>query len=66
MATAIQIDRVIMDELKAVAGMRMWLQRPGDEAEMAPVRPEPADWPVLARLKRALDPADMLNPGRLF
>ncbi|MDH3583866.1 MAG: FAD-binding oxidoreductase [Phycisphaerae bacterium] len=64
--TAREVDRAMGELVRPAAGMRIWLKRPQDTATIPPVDPVPVDWPVLARMKDALDPGQTLNPGRLF
>lgn len=48
------------------SGLRVWIRRPVPADEPAPFAPVPAEMPALLQIKQALDPDDLLNPGRLI
>lgn len=48
-------------------GSIVWLQgQPRGEESLAPPETVSGAWAVMRKLKQAFDPADLLNPGRLF
>jgi len=59
-----EADRAILDTIAPHAGFRVWMRRPSDTADIAPWAPPQPDWPMLARLKQAMDPNGVFNPGR--
>lgn len=65
-ATARTADRLITRIAELHGGYREWLHRPNDDGAIAPVWPRPSDWAVQRRVKAALDPNDLFNPGRVF
>lgn len=50
----------------AAAGMKAWYHRPEYARQMPPFAPPQPDWPLLARIKHALDPHHLFNPGRML
>ncbi len=47
-------------------GQVVWLKRPGDSEALPPFAPRPRDVAVQRKVKRAFDPHNVFNPGRLF
>ncbi len=50
----------------AAVGMKAWYRRPEYARKMPPFAPPQPDWPLLARIKHALDPHHLFNPGRML
>lgn len=61
-----RLDDGINNLIAAHAGMRTWHQRPPGAEDIAPFAPPQSDWPLLAKLKKTMDPQSIFNPGRLF
>ncbi len=56
-----------VDQLIApLSGLRVWHARPAGAESIPPFAPAQPDWPLLARLKHAMDPHGLFNPGRLL
>lgn len=74
MEYAMQVDEHLLERLRPVEGIRVWLRRPpapgsvgnGAASRLTPFAPEQPDWPLLLRLKQALDPQGVFNPGRFI
>ncbi|MBI1371831.1 MAG: FAD-binding protein [Phycisphaera sp.] len=58
-------DKHLLDLLQPHGGLRVWLTRPDDTPDLAPAAPPQPDWAMLKKLKHAMDPNDVFNPGRL-
>ena len=56
------IDRSIAP----LGGQRAWHARPDGGEQLEPIAPQPPEWPVLIKLKGAMDPAGKLNPNRFL
>lgn len=52
--------------VEPLGGQVVWLKRPGDSEAIPPFAPGPSDARMLRQVKRAFDPQDVFNPGRLF
>ena len=63
---AMELDQLITPLLTAVGGVRVWHARPTDGETIAPFGPSQADWPMLEKIKAAMDPRDIFNPGRFL
>lgn len=61
-----QLDQQIQHLIQPAGGFRVWYQRPSDALTIPPVSPAQPDWALLGRIKRTLDPHNILNPGRLL
>jgi glycolate oxidase FAD binding subunit len=61
---ALTVDRTIDQLIRECGGMRQWLARPNHSTEIRPFAPLPHENPMLEELRRTLDPAKILNPGR--
>lgn len=64
-----EFDSMITESLGETGGFRAWYQRPEakDAAEaIEPFAPAQSDWPLLANLKKTMDPHLLFNPGRLL
>ncbi|MEX0652879.1 MAG: FAD-binding oxidoreductase [Phycisphaeraceae bacterium] len=59
-----RLDAQIVHVIEPVDGLRIWHRRPRGAEDIEPFPPANAQWPVLLRVKRALDPHGILNPGR--
>lgn len=59
-----QIDLWLKKQLASTEGFRVWIRRPNHAADIPPVAPDQPDWTMLMRLKAALDPHNVFNPGR--
>lgn len=57
------LDRAITPLISSL-GFRVWHQKP--DASIAPFAPLPTELPMLLQLKRAMDPRNLFNPGRLL
>jgi glycolate oxidase FAD binding subunit len=62
---AARMDGAVLPLVERMGGLRVWMRWPGDTGSLVPVAPKPADWSVVRRVKRALDPGCVLNPGRI-
>lgn len=63
---AMRLNRVL-DELCVLHhGLRVWYRRPHGATGLPPFAPAQPDWSIMTRLKRTIDPAWILNPGRLL
>ena len=60
----LEIDELLLEKLRQVEGMRVWLRRPAHDLRIAPFAPEQPDWALLVRLKQAMDPSGLFNPER--
>lgn len=56
-------DESLVHAVAKLGGHRVWLRGPRGAA---PITPTPGDWPMQQRIKHALDPTDLFNPGRLW
>ena len=65
-ALAGELDRVIATIVDPLPGFRVWYQRPEGTESMSPFAPQPTDYAMLTRLKEAMDPQGLFNPGRLI
>ena len=63
--TAGQLDQHIGASLNGPA-QRVWYARPTGAEAIEPFSPPQNDWPILARLKRTMDPQNLLNPNRFI
>ncbi|MBI1337164.1 MAG: FAD-binding protein [Phycisphaera sp.] len=60
------LDRVVRDVRRSLGGFAVWHARPGNDPSITPFSPEPSEMTVLRKLKHALDPDNLLNPGRML
>ncbi len=63
-----EFDGMITRTIEESGGFRAWYQRPeatGDDG-IEPFSPPQPDWPMLAQLKKTMDPHLLFNPGRLL
>ena len=63
---AIKLDQYINQVIVPCGGLRVWYARsPGADSieSFAPAQP---DWPMLTKLKHAMDPHGIFNPGRFL
>ena len=65
LAHAQQADERITAVVGQVGGFRVWHRRPDDSPAISPFAPAQEDEPMLRRIKHALDPGNIFNPGRL-
>ncbi|MFW6032526.1 MAG: FAD-binding oxidoreductase [Phycisphaeraceae bacterium] len=65
-AAARKLDEQISHLIEPVGGLRVWHQRPEGAENIAPFGPPQPDWPILGRIKKALDPHGLFNPGRFL
>jgi glycolate oxidase FAD binding subunit len=63
-AQALSLDQTIRATIDALGGARLWVRRPGDAPAIEPFYPAPTDLAMLVRLKKAMDPRGIFNPGR--
>ncbi len=61
-----RLDEQVRQVADAVGGMRVWYARPGLTPAIAPFAPTGPDWALLGRVKQALDPLGLFNPGRFL
>ena len=65
-----RLDQQATHVLQPTGGFRVWHRRPPqddqDQSIIQPFTPPPADLSMLRRLKSALDPHRVLNPGRML
>jgi glycolate oxidase FAD binding subunit len=61
-----RLDREISEIIEPLGGLRVWYARPLGAEDVAPFAPPQPDWPMLAQLKRTMDPHGILNPGRFL
>lgn len=59
------LNRALHRILEPIGGSRIWRSRPIG-ARIDPFTPAPPDMPLLRRVKRAMDPHNLFNPGRLI
>lgn len=52
--------------VEPLGGQVVWLKRPGDSKALPPFAPQPGDARMLHMVKRAFDPQNVFNPGRLL
>ena len=60
------LDARAAEHTIAHAGMKAWYRRPDDARHLAAFAPPQPDWPLLARIRHALDPQRLFNPGRML
>jgi glycolate oxidase FAD binding subunit len=61
------LDRAARAAADSLGGCVVWHRRPPKaSASLEPFHPLPPEWPVLQRIKRALDPHAIFNPGRMI
>lgn len=65
-AAAISLDRAVNALIAPRGGMRAWHQRPPGAEMVEPFGPPQSDWPMLAKLKKTMDPRGLFNPGRFI
>lgn len=63
---SVDLDEQVRRIVGRVGGVRIWHARPGGTEAIDPFGPPQPDWPLLARLKHAMDPAGIFNPGRFL
>ena len=63
---AVSLDDTIMAILVELGGVRAWYNRPPDAESIKPFGPVQDDWRIIERLRRAMDPNDLFNPGRFL
>lgn len=61
-----QADARINQLIGQSGGLRVWIKRPGDTPQVVPFAPPQDDWAMLAKIKAALDPKNIFNPGRFL
>lgn len=63
----LSVDRArrIHEAIAASGALWQWFARPRNTPTLPPIGPPRNDWAVLAKLKQALDPRNVLNPGRM-
>lgn len=61
-----QLDATVNATVARHGGLRVWLNRPAGCDAIEPFAPPQPDWPMLAKLKRTLDPDNVFNPGRFL
>lgn len=61
-----RLDQQAAHVLQPTGGFRVWCRRPDGAGDLSPFTPMPADLPILRRLKGAMDPHHILNPGRML
>jgi glycolate oxidase FAD binding subunit len=59
------LDHTIHRIIEPLGGLRVWHNRPTG-ARIAPFAPIPPDMALLRRIKQAMDPHNLFNPGRLI
>ena len=63
---AVSLDERLNRIIHAFDGQRVWYARPDNTSRIVPFAPAQRDWPLLRRLKRAMDPDNLFNPGRFL
>ncbi|HEX7008445.1 MAG TPA: FAD-binding oxidoreductase [Phycisphaeraceae bacterium] len=59
-----QLDQEISPLISELGGLRVWHRRPRGAESIEPFAPPQPDRPLLCRLKDAMDPRRIFNPGR--
>ncbi|MCC7146205.1 MAG: FAD-binding oxidoreductase [Phycisphaeraceae bacterium] len=65
-AQALRLEARVTRILENFGGLRVWYARPRGAESIRPFGPRQADWPMLVKLKQAMDPKNILNPGRFL
>jgi len=60
------LDDTINHTISSLHGLRVWHARPAGAESIDPFGAPQPDWPMLAKLKRTLDPHGVLNPRRFI
>ena len=63
---AVSLDDAIMGLLAEPGGVRAWYNRPPGAEGIKPFGPPQDDWGMIERLRRAMDPNNLFNPGRFL
>ena len=61
---ACRVDSQAGELLQSMESLRVWHRRPDDTHRLAPFAPPQSDWAMLNRIKQAMDPGNLFNPGR--
>jgi len=61
-----QLDRLVSEFAADAGGVRAWINKPHGAEAIEPFAPAQADWPMLAKLKKTMDPHTIFNPGRFI
>ncbi|MCC7192947.1 MAG: FAD-binding oxidoreductase [Phycisphaeraceae bacterium] len=62
----IALSQSIDKLLSQYGGFRVWYARPQGCEHLPPFGPIQTDWPMMLRIKQAMDPRNLFNPGRLI
>jgi len=60
------LDACVNDLVESLDALRQWHRRPPNAPTVPPFAPPQPDWPMLQRLKTAMDPHGLFNPGRML
>lgn len=61
-----ELEQQIQKSITPAGGLWIWYARPPGAETIEPFGPPQPDWPILARVKKTLDPMGIFNPGRLL
>lgn len=62
----IALSQTVDTQLSQYGGFRVWYAKPQGCEHMPPFGPPQPDWPMMLRIKQAMDPRNLFNPGRFI
>ena len=62
-ASAEAMNRTVLERI-GPDGWLIWWNRPPGAESLAPFAPEQSDWSLVRQIQKAMDPANLFNPGR--